>query len=105
MADRPDARSNEAKAYRRLYQSAAWKRLRLAKLAESPLCEFCLEQEIVTEATEVHHSDGGHKGDIEKFFCGPFVSTCRPCHSRHGQREDHGRKRVLVGLDGYLVEC
>lgn len=93
-----DSRSDEAKAYRRLYQSAAWKRLRLMQLAQSPLCQFCIEQEIVTEATEVHHADGGHKGDVNKFWSGPFLSTCRSCHSRRGQREDLGQD--VISFDG-----
>lgn len=98
-----DPRSHEAKAYRRLYQSAAWRRLRLAKLAEAPLCEWCLEQEIVTEATEVHHADGGHKGDVDKFFSGPFLSTCRSCHASRGQREDLGQIVVSFRADGWPV--
>lgn len=103
MAKRPDARSDEAKEYRRLYQSASWKRLRLAQLAQSPLCEFCLEQEIVTEATEVHHADGGHKGDVDKFFSGPFLSTCRSCHASRGQREDRGQTVVRFGPHGWPI--
>lgn len=101
---RNDSRSAEAQAYRKLYKTAAWQRIRNAQLAQSPLCEWCLEQEMVTEASEVHHTEA-FKGDLSKFYSGPFVSTCKSCHSRHGQREDHGRKRVLVGVDGYPVEC
>src|SRR6185312_5536476 len=76
---RQDKRSAEAIVYRRLYRTARWKRLREAKLRQDPLCEWCLEREIVEPATEVHH-DGAHRGDIERFFEGPFVSTCKPCH-------------------------
>jgi 5-methylcytosine-specific restriction endonuclease McrA len=40
---------------RRFYNSAQWRKCRALKLAESPLCELCLEQDAITPATEVHH--------------------------------------------------
>ncbi|TIV38951.1 MAG: HNH endonuclease [Mesorhizobium sp.] len=101
---RRDSRSAEAAEYRKLYSTARWKRLREVKLAQQPLCEWCLEQEIVEPATEVHHADGGHKGDVVKFWTGPFVSTCKPCHSSRGQMEDHGKTVVTHGVDGYPIE-
>ncbi|WP_292161463.1 hypothetical protein [Mesorhizobium sp.] len=54
----------------------------------------------MTEATEVHHSIP-HKGDLEKFWTGPFVATCKPCHSSRGQIEDRGGKVIRYGADGY----
>lgn len=99
---RPDARSEEARAYRRLYKTARWKSLRITKLTEQPLCEWCLEQEIVTPASEVHHVVP-HKGDEAIFWSGPFVSTCKPCHARRGQLEDHGQTVVRFGADGWPV--
>ena len=97
------SRSAEAAAYRKLYGTARWRRIRHAQLSGSPLCDWCLEMEIVEPATEVHHSDGGHKGDIDKFWYGPFISTCKPCHSSRGQREDLGQTVVTTGLDGYPI--
>lgn len=102
MASR-DQRSDEARAYRRLYDTARWKRLREHQLSLHPLCAWCLEMDIITEATEVHHSDGGHKGDIQKFWEGPFISTCKPCHASRGQREDLGQTVVTFGADGWPV--
>ncbi|TBA38442.1 HNH endonuclease [Rhizobium ruizarguesonis] len=96
----PDRRSEEAALYRRLYQSSRWRTLRHHQLAAQPLCEWCLEAEIVTEATEVHH-DGAHKGDIERFWSGPFISTCKPCHASRGQIEDNGKTVVRYGPDGW----
>lgn len=61
-----------------------------------PLCEWCLEREEVTEATEVHHAEA-HRGDEDKFWSGPFVSTCKSCHASRGQREDIGS--IALGLD------
>lgn len=65
VVSRPHSRSPEAQAYRRLYKTAQWQRLREAKLAQDPLCEWCLEPDDVTEATEVHHAEGGHKGGLD----------------------------------------
>lgn len=100
---RPDHRSDEARAYRRLYGTARWRRIREAKLSADPLCEWCLEREIVEPATEVHHSDGGHKGDITKFWSGPLVSTCKPCHASRGQREDLGQTVMRFDAHGWPV--
>lgn len=102
LASRSDQRSAEAAAYRRLYGTARWRRIREAKLQRDPLCEWCLEREVVEPATEVHHADGGHKGDVDKFWSGPFVSTCKPCHASRGQREDNGT-HVEFGLDGWPI--
>lgn len=101
MARQRDARSERAAEYRRLYKTARWQRLREAKLSQDPLCEWCLEREIVEPATEVHHTDGGHKGDADKFWLGPFVSTCKPCHASRGQLEDSGKTVVRFGADGW----
>jgi hypothetical protein len=97
---KPDQRSAEAAEYRKLYKTTRWQRIRDAKLRQDPLCEWCLEQEIVEPATEVHHADGGHKGDVDKFWNGPFISTCKPCHASRGQREDKGTY-IAFGPDGW----
>lgn len=97
-------RREQAKAYRRLYSTARWKRLREQHLSMHPLCAWCLEMDVVEPATEVHHADGGHKGDVDKFWNGPFVSTCKPCHASRGQMEDHGKVVVTYGVDGYPIE-
>ncbi|RVN04036.1 HNH endonuclease [Sinorhizobium meliloti] len=95
---KPDdhARSEEAAAYRKLYRTARWRRLRERQLSDAPLCQWCLEREIVEPATEVHHRIP-HRGDLELFWSGPFLSTCAPCHASRGQREDIGS--IVPGLD------
>lgn len=99
---KPDARSAEAAAYRRLYKTARWHRIRNDQLSMQPLCQWCLEREEVTAATEVHH-DGAHRGDITRFYEGPFISTCKPCHSSRGQLEDNGKTVVRYGADGWPI--
>lgn len=98
-----DARSAEADVYRKLYKLARWRGkggIREQQLALNPLCQWCLEREEVTEATEVHH-DGAHRGNLDKFWSGPFISTCKPCHASRGQREDLGQTVVVYGPDGW----
>lgn len=83
-----------------LYKTARWRRLRDVQLSLFPLCEWCLEREEVTAANEVHHVHP-HKGDLDLFWNGPFVSTCKSCHSSRGQLEDHGKTVVVYGADGW----
>lgn len=101
---RLDRRSDAASEYRKLYKTARWAKLRERQLSEHPLCQWCLEREIVEVATEVHHTDGGHKGDVNKFWSGPFISTCKSCHSSRGQREDLGQKIVTFDASGWPVD-
>lgn len=96
-----DHRSDAAKAYRRLYKTARWQRLRDSVLREQPLCERCLHMEMVEPATVVHHKDGGHKGDEAKFWSGPFEALCKPCHDRFGALDDRGVEVVTFGADGW----
>lgn len=37
------------------YNSAAWHALRNSYIREQPLCERCLEHDIIRPATEIHH--------------------------------------------------
>lgn len=100
---RRDARSAEAQEYRKWYSTARWRRLREVKLAQDPLCEWCLEREDIEPATEVHHAEP-HRGDEAKFWAGPFLALCRHCHASRGQREDLGQTVVRFGADGWPVE-
>jgi len=100
--DTTPLRHAASRPWLRLYKSARWLRLRDHQLSKQPLCEWCLESETVTEANEVHHVTP-HKGDLEKFWSGPFVSTCKPCHASRGQLEDHGKTVVRFGPDGWPI--
>jgi 5-methylcytosine-specific restriction protein A len=95
---RPKYRANTP--WLHLYKTARWQRLRQQQFAEQPLCEWCLEMEVIAEATELHHCVP-HKGDLVKFWSGPFVRTCKSCHARRGQLEDHGKTVVRFGANGW----
>lgn len=91
---------NDNRPWRKLYKTARWRAVRARQLGEHPLCEWCLEREEITEASEVHHRIA-HRGDLDLFWSSPLLSTCNPCHSSRGQREDAGQTVVTYGADGW----
>lgn len=95
-----DGRSADATRYRRLYNTARWRKLRDLQLSMQPLCERCLAMDIVEPATVVHHATP-HRGNEELFWSGPFESLCKPHHDSEGQREDMGQTIVRFGADGW----
>ena len=98
---RRDDRSEEAKAYRRLYRTAAWKRMRAAQLARQPLCERCVKAGRVTAATVVNHRDP-HKGDMARFSDrANLESACAPCHDGAIQSEERRGYSTEIGADGW----
>lgn len=100
----PDDRSPEAAAYRRLYKTASWQRLREHQLAKQPLCEFCLRTEEITVAEVVDHRIK-HDGDLDLFHDQDNLqSLCKHHHDSAKQMIDHGKNVVTYGLDGYPIE-
>lgn len=94
-------RSDEAKQWRKLYNSGRWKRLRDYQLQTEPLCRFCLQQEIV-EAANVCDHVVPHKGDVGLFFdCTNLQSLCFACHDSTKQRIELGQTIVSFGIDGW----
>ena len=84
-------RERSHKAHRKLYQSAAWKRLRQYKLSKNPLCELCEKKDPprFTPATIVHHKKD-HNGDTLLFYSYENLqSLCEICHNTLTGRE-HG---------------
>jgi len=64
-----------------------WQKARKAYLNQHPLCERCLEQDIVRPATLIHHRQPIDKGG-ERLDPNNFMSLCFDCHEII-----HGRKR------------
>lgn len=101
---RRDQRSAEASAYRKLYRTSRWQRLREAQLTAQPLCVYCLAVEDVTVATVCDHVRP-HKGSEELFFDPDNIqSLCAPCHDRIKAREERGQDVVRFGPDGWPIE-
>lgn len=84
------------------YHTSTWRRLRLAKLLEQPLCERCLEMGRTTLATDVHHNDEFQKYMDEETRWAVFkdydnlVSLCEKCHQEiHRQRRKLKKSETL----------
>ena len=91
--------------YKKLYDTSRWKRLRLQKLAEQPLCQKCQKKGITLEANVVHHMKP-HKGDLNLFYCSiaQLESLCAQCHNIiTGQIEPYGFT-TDIGLDGWPID-
>ena len=75
-------RSEEAKAWRWMYGTQNWKRLRSEQLLRAPWCRECAKRGIRTRATDVDHIRD-HKGDWAVFTDeANLQSLCHSCHSR-----------------------
>ena len=64
---------------RRLYWTARWRAIAKHQLILVPLCEECERDDRVTPATVCNHKIP-HRGDVVRFWSGPFESLCKPCH-------------------------
>lgn len=92
--------SSDDRPWRKWYKLARWEARRQVQFNEQPLCEMCLQSEIVTPADTADHVIP-HRGDYELFWYGKLQSLCAPCHSRHKQREEHGKATIRFGPDGW----
>lgn len=84
---RYDAERRAATETRRLYSTARWRAVRDDQLKGEPLCRMCLEVGIRTLANTCDHVEP-HRGDVDKFWGGPFQSLCGPCHNSAKQAEE-----------------
>lgn len=90
-----------------LGHDSEWKRARKRVLVrDSYLCQPCLRKSpsLVTPASEVDHiiprSKGGKVHDDAN-----CESTCHECHLEKSIREQGGKPKKKIGLDGYPVDC
>jgi 5-methylcytosine-specific restriction protein A len=90
-------RTDEARAYRKLYDTPEWKRLRLYHLRNHPTCRLCQKHQRITGATVADHVKP-HRGDRKLFF-DPLnlQSLCDTCHS--GAKQSEERRGTTPGCD------
>jgi len=80
--------NNKNEIHKHVYNTLRWKKLRLQKLRENPLCEKCLELGKLTPAQDVHHIKEISKGEnIEEkqelgFNYDNLKSLCQECHHK-----------------------
>jgi 5-methylcytosine-specific restriction protein A len=82
-------RNRESKAF---YNSAPWLKCRQIKLSRDPYCEKCLEQDIYTPATIVHHLKPITEFPELRLDIDNMESNCASCHSRW-----HASGEVIAG--------
>ena len=83
--------------YGKLYDSAAWKRLRLNQLQSNPLCAYCLAIGRVSNATICDHITP-HKGNESLFYNqANLQSLCKACHDSVKQQQE--KSGIIRGSD------
>ena len=82
-----------------LYDTSAWKRLRLAHLSRYPWCAHCLELGYRQPAEHVDHIVTVRKAPELALDGQNLQSLCHSCHSVKTQTEDKGATRG-TGIDG-----
>ena len=94
------------------YHLAAWRRLRLAKLANKPLCEVCERRGQSVAATVVDHVIAIAKGGDPFPPLDGLMSLCASCHGFKTAAKDNphafgGGSEVAFkgcGVDGFPVD-
>jgi len=77
--------------WRRLYNTARWRKLRLVVLADEPTCRLCSDRGKLSAATVVDH-ETPHKGDQTLFWSRSNLrALCKRCHDRKTASQDNDR--------------
>lgn len=85
------------------YQTYRWKQIRKNHLKSEPLCRMCLKDGITRPASICDHIEP-HRGNMVKFWNGPFQSLCKQCHDSKKQAfEKSGKIIKKIGVDGYPI--
>lgn len=79
------------------YSTEAWKRLRRAKLAQDPLCEYCPPGHPTT-ATQVDHKQAICNGG-DPWAWDNLASCCQSCHSSKTAADKQSKPWRRKGCD------
>lgn len=79
------------------YNTAKWRKLRAAKLRESPLCEYC-PPHARPVATEVDHKTAINRGG-DPWAWENLASSCGSCHKSKTVADKLGVEWVRKGCD------
>lgn len=89
----PKFKSNK---WQKFYGNKAWHNLRESKLIKQPLCERCLEHDIIRPATDVHHKCvyGDCPTEEEQWYWflnqDNLISLCKQCHQHIHNTNERG---------------
>lgn len=101
VPDQPRERSGR---FSHLYRTPRWRKLRKNQLSIEPLCRICSQNGIIKAALICDHVEP-HRGNMVKFWNGPFQSLCKQCHDSYKQAfEKSGKIIRKIGVDGYPLE-
>lgn len=90
---RTDGRSSTARGY-----GQDWRRVRLAVLADEPLCRLCAEAGRVTAATDVDHIEPFTSiDDPLRLARSNLRPLCNTCHMGRTARQASGRAEARIG--------
>ena len=86
-------------AARRLHKTVRWQQLRWSVLVRDQFtCQICGRLEGATGKLVCDHVEP-HRGDVVKFWAGPFQTLCKLCHDGQKQKEEVAAR--AAGLDVY----
>lgn len=84
---------------RKLHKTKRWQDLRWSILLRDQFtCQICRRLEGDASKLVCDHVEP-HRGDVEKFWAGPFQTLCKPCHDSVKQKEEIAAR--AAGLDVY----
>ena len=72
----------------KFYQTKEWKSLREFKIRVNPICEMCLEFDIIEPAAEIDHIVPIKRDPTRCLDINNLQSLCKPCHSRKTMKEE-----------------
>jgi 5-methylcytosine-specific restriction endonuclease McrA len=77
--------------WRQWYNTSQWQRLRWKVLVRDCFtCAIC-HQLMADSSQLVCDHVQPHRGDVQRFWTGPFQTLCKPCHNSTKQRDEQKR--------------
>jgi 5-methylcytosine-specific restriction endonuclease McrA len=89
--------------YQHLYRTYRWQKIRKAHITEHPTCVMCEQQGKITLANVVDHIFP-HRGDVVKFYRGPFQSLCYAHHNSTKQKMEKREIEIGGDVDGQPID-
>jgi len=89
-ANREYDESRRDKEMRRFYNSPGWRRVRLLKLQQNPVCEECFRQGRVTGAVIADHILPAREYASKRLDVDNLQSLCRACHNKKTAADPKG---------------
>lgn len=86
-----DRRRRQEVETRALYGTARWQATRAEQLRLEPLCRMCMAEDRIELAIVCDHVEP-HRGNVEKFWAGPFQSLCASHHNSAKQAEEQAAR-------------